>query len=150
MLNRSIMYESPSVPCNRAYCTAHHRFRNASFGENDHRTNSGGDGFWNRDRRRGRPSPCARVSRHPAGLHHVLPRCADLDGRTTRRTRRGVGDDRVDGADLIDGIEFGLVINGALIGPIDIGSEGGVGLLEMEMLGAHPIRPIDGCGSTYA
>ena len=61
-----------------------------------------------------------------------------------------MGDDGIDGADLVDGIEFGLVINGALIGPIDIGSEGGVGLLEMEMLGVHAIGAVDGCGSTYA
>ena len=78
------------------------------------------------------------------------PGVQTLMGGQLAERGRGVGDDRVDGADLIDGIEFGLVINGALIGPIDIGSEGGVGLLEMEMLGAHPIRPIDGCGSTYA
>ena len=56
---------------------------------------------------------------------------------------RGVGDDGIDGADLIDGIEFGLVINGTLVGPVNIGSEGRVWLLEMEVLGVHPIGTVD-------
>ena len=59
-------------------------------------------------------------------------------------------DDGIDGADLVDGIEFGLVINGSFIGPIDIGYKGRVRLLEMEVFGAHPISPINGGCSTYA
>ena len=55
----------------------------------------------------------------------------------------GVGDDRVDGADLVDGIEFGLVKNGALVGPIDIGNKGRVWLLEMEVLGTHAVGAVD-------
>ena len=61
-----------------------------------------------------------------------------------------MGDDCVDGTDLVDDIELCLVINGSLVGPIDIGSKGRIRLLEMKVFGAHPIRPIDRCGSTYA
>jgi len=61
-----------------------------------------------------------------------------------------VGNDRVDGTDLIDGIELGLVINGTLVGPIDIGSKGSVWLLEMKVFGVHAVGAVDGCGPTHA
>ena len=61
-----------------------------------------------------------------------------------------MGDDCIDSADLVDGIQFGLVINGSLVGPIDIGSERGVGLLEMEVLGVHAVGAVDGYCPTYA
>lgn len=60
-----------------------------------------------------------------------------------------MSNDGVDGTDLIDGIEFFLVINGSFVWPIDIGVKGSVWLLKMEMLGAHPIRPIDGGCTTH-
>ena len=60
-----------------------------------------------------------------------------------------MSDDSIDGADLVDGIELGLVINGTLVGPVNIGNKRRVWLLEMEVFRAHPIRPIDGCGSTH-
>ena len=37
-----------------------------------------------------------------------------------------MGDNSINGADLIDGIELGLVINGTLVGPVNIGSKGSV------------------------
>ena len=46
-----------------------------------------------------------------------------------------MSNDGVDGTDLIDGIEFFLVINGSFVWPIDIGVKGSVWLLKMEMLG---------------
>ena len=61
----------------------------------------------------------------------------------------GVGDDGIDGADLIDGIKLGLVINGTLVGPINVGNKGGIRLLEMEVFRAHPISSVDGCGSAH-
>ena len=62
----------------------------------------------------------------------------------------GVRDDGIDGAGLVDGIEFGLVINGTLVGPIDIWSTGSVRLLKMEMLGVHAVGSVGGCRPTYA
>ena len=62
----------------------------------------------------------------------------------------GRGNDGIDGADFVDGIKFGLVINWSLVGPIDIWGEWGVWLLEMEVLGVHTVGAVDGCGSTYA
>ena len=61
-----------------------------------------------------------------------------------------MGDDGIDGADFVDGIEFGLVINWSLVWPIDIGGKGSVWLLEMEVLGVHAVGAVDGCGSAYA
>ena len=61
-----------------------------------------------------------------------------------------MGNDGIDGADFVDGIKFGLVINWSLVGPIDIWGELGVWLLEMEVLGVHTVGAVDGCGSTYA
>ena len=58
-------------------------------------------------------------------------------------------DDGIDGADLIDGIEFGLVINGSFVGPIDIGNKGRILLLKMEVLGVHAIGAVDGGCPTY-
>ena len=63
------------------------------------------------------------------------------------RWRRG-GDDGVDGTNLVDGIEFSLVINGSLVGPVNIGNKGRVRLLKMEVHGVHTIGAIDGCGSS--
>ena len=60
-----------------------------------------------------------------------------------------MGDDGIDGADLVDGIEFCLVINGALVGPVNVGNKGRVGLLEMEVLGVHAIGAVDGCGTSH-
>ena len=60
-----------------------------------------------------------------------------------------MSDDRVDGTDLVDGIEFGLVINGSFIGPVNVGDKGRVWLLEMEVLGVHAVGAVDGCGSTH-
>ena len=72
-----------------------------------------------------------------------------LMGRQFAERGGGVRDDRIYGADLIDGIEFCLIINGSLVGPVNIGNKGRVCLLKMEMLGGHPIGAVDGCGSTH-
>lgn len=62
----------------------------------------------------------------------------------------GVSDDRIDGKDLIDCIEFCLVINGSFVGPIDIGNKRRVWLLKMEVLGGHAICAVNGCGTSHA
>ena len=54
-----------------------------------------------------------------------------------------MSDDSIDGAGLVDGIEFCLIINGTLVGPVNIGSEGRVWLLEMEVLGTHAVGAVD-------
>ena len=60
-----------------------------------------------------------------------------------------MGDDGIDSTDIVDGIEFGLVINGSFVGPVNVGDKGRVWLLEMEMLGVHAVGAVDGCCSTH-
>lgn len=59
-----------------------------------------------------------------------------------------MGDDGIDGTDLIDGIELALVVERTLVWPIDIGGKGSVWFLEMEVRRVHSTGAVDrGCTS---
>ena len=61
-----------------------------------------------------------------------------------------MSDDGIDSTNLVDSLEFCLVINGPLVGPIDIGSKWLIRLLEVLVLRIHAIGSVDGCGPTHA
>ena len=61
-----------------------------------------------------------------------------------------MGDDCINGTEIVDGVEFGLVINWPFIRPVDVGGKWGIWLLEMEVLGVHAVGTVNGCGSAYA
>ena len=78
------------------------------------------------------------------------PSVQSLMGRQFAERGGGVGDNRIDGANLVYGIELVLVINGSLIGPVNIGDKGRIWLLEMEVFGVHAVGAINGGCPTYA
>ena len=61
-----------------------------------------------------------------------------------------MGDNGIDGTDLIDGIEFAFVIKWTLVWPIVVGDKGSVWLLKMEVFGTHKIGAVDRGRTTTA